>query len=914
MRIADYRPIPFWSWNDQMNERELIRQIEEMHAQGFGGFFMHSRIGLVTTYLSERWFELVGTCVRRAEQLGMEVWLYDEDRWPSGYAGGRVPLADPSFRERMLFCVPAHSEVEEDTFICTFDWDGETYRIGSKFADWNNPYFNGTSYLDTFNPEATKEFLRCTHEEYRARFGQYFGNVIRGVFTDEPCYGLYTFYRIPAVPYSPILRKKYLSVYGEDILDRVAELFFETGDWRRTRWRYYTLANRAFCEGFFKPYSDWCRENGLLLTGHVMAEEGLVEQLRWTGGAMPCYEYFDIPGVDKLFREFRQTVSMKQVASAAAQLGRPRVLSECFAGIGNDCGFLPRKAVVDRQAVLGINLVNPHLAAYSIRGVRKRDYPPTLFYQQPYWTEEGEFSAYVESLSRGFCETREDVKILVIHPIASGRMLYSPYSDHAREQEIDSAFDELTEQLVSRGIGFHFGDETLLEKYGRVENTEFIVGEKRYETVILPETDCLGKKVYSLLETFSQSGGQILRVGTLPVYLAGEPFVFGLPTKKLDLEELTPDVFSDTAGLLFNVRQGAEGRRCFVVNPSAQNIEAELTGGNKLSMPAYSSVWIKESEKGWMQAESQTPVDGQELIPNRVRRMEENALILERANFWVNGEKIYTDTPLAAVWYRHFYNLPEGTPFSLVYSFETSSSLDLTAVIENAENLDKITIDDRLVSPLRVRGEEQVLNEKAYRDVSFTRVPLGEVPGGKHLLRIEGKKVNNVNGLCSHIGVDWKGYDSTEAEAVYLIGDFDVDTETRILNPATELLNAQDLQRTAPFYSGHVRGLIRAPFRRGDRLELVGDFASAALWIDGKRVCGAVLPPYVLSFDRDCQEAEIEIANTLYPLIGPHHIREYDKKLWIDPGLFWDLDQLEEKTRVLRYSLDHIIWKQGEES
>lgn len=68
---------------------------------GFGGFFMHSRTGLQTEYLGEDWFRLTDACIKRAQELGMEPWIYDEDRWPSGCAGGLV-TKEPPFRRKYL--------------------------------------------------------------------------------------------------------------------------------------------------------------------------------------------------------------------------------------------------------------------------------------------------------------------------------------------------------------------------------------------------------------------------------------------------------------------------------------------------------------------------------------------------------------------------------------------------------------------------------------------------------------------------------------------------------------------------------------------------------------------------------------------------------------------------------------------
>ena len=41
-----YRSVPFWSWNDELDERALVEQINWMYENGVGGFFMHARGGL----------------------------------------------------------------------------------------------------------------------------------------------------------------------------------------------------------------------------------------------------------------------------------------------------------------------------------------------------------------------------------------------------------------------------------------------------------------------------------------------------------------------------------------------------------------------------------------------------------------------------------------------------------------------------------------------------------------------------------------------------------------------------------------------------------------------------------------------------------------------------------------------------
>jgi len=96
-----YRAKPFWAWNGDLDKEELLRQISMFKEMGFGGFFMHSRVGLETEYLSQDWFDCIEFCCKQAKELGMEAWLYDEDRWPSGTAGGLATKED-KYRQKIL--------------------------------------------------------------------------------------------------------------------------------------------------------------------------------------------------------------------------------------------------------------------------------------------------------------------------------------------------------------------------------------------------------------------------------------------------------------------------------------------------------------------------------------------------------------------------------------------------------------------------------------------------------------------------------------------------------------------------------------------------------------------------------------------------------------------------------------------
>ena len=179
----EWRGKPFWSWNGRLEKDELIRQLHVFKEMGMGGAFLHSRVGLKTEYLGPEWFDLTNAVVDEAARLGMEAYLYDEDRWPSGSAGGMVTV-DTSLRMKYLILetMPAEQfEWNDEGIVSAFacDLNGIDYsnlqrlNPASNMADYagktvlkfaqrtcsESDVYNGTTYLDVFNPKATERFI-----------------------------------------------------------------------------------------------------------------------------------------------------------------------------------------------------------------------------------------------------------------------------------------------------------------------------------------------------------------------------------------------------------------------------------------------------------------------------------------------------------------------------------------------------------------------------------------------------------------------------------------------------------------------------------------------------------------------------------------------------------------------------------
>lgn len=125
----EFRGAPFWAWNAKLDKKELLWQIDRLKDMGFGGFFMHTRCGMATEYLGREYMEMVKACDEHAKKEDMLAYLYDEDRWASGAAGGYV-TENKKYRNKYLLITQETPEAvykrgkEEDTdpvFVAAFD-------------------------------------------------------------------------------------------------------------------------------------------------------------------------------------------------------------------------------------------------------------------------------------------------------------------------------------------------------------------------------------------------------------------------------------------------------------------------------------------------------------------------------------------------------------------------------------------------------------------------------------------------------------------------------------------------------------------------------------------------------------------------------------------------------------------------
>ena len=525
-----YGCIPFWSWNDELNEKELVDQVEWMHSQGVGGFFMHARGGLKTEYLGEKWFDCIKACSEKAKELGMYAYAYDENGWPSGFVGGKLLDEQENHDRYLIFSFGKYDE----TALVSYDVSRAVLKRIYSDCDGNclNVYQHYSACTaDILNPEVVDKFISLTHEEYARRddYG------LKGFFTDEPQY-----YRW-GTAYTKVLSPYFNDVYGEDILDGLGLLFVEKEGYRAFRYKYWKAMQTLMLNNFAKKVYSWCDKNGYKLTGHYVEESSLYGQMWCCAGVMPFYEYEHIPGIDYLGRDIYDATAAKQVSSVAAQLDKKQVITETYGCCGWDVSPLELKKIAEIQYVGGVNLMCQHLLPFTEHGQRKRDYPAHYSIINP-WVRENfkEFNDYFSALGEILANSTEIVNVGVLHPIRSTYFDFKRY-DEANGfgiKDIQEPFTALVKELTERQIQYHFLDETILSKHGKAENGKLTVGKCAYEYVIIPKIYTMDKSTETLLREFVKSGGKIVLISDKPEYLEGDKFDYDYLYSNATLDDI----------------------------------------------------------------------------------------------------------------------------------------------------------------------------------------------------------------------------------------------------------------------------------------------------------------------------------------------------------------------------------------
>ena len=926
---AAYRGKPFWSWNGKLSEEELLYQIDVMKEMGFGGFFMHSRTGLETEYLGEEWFRLIRRCAEYGASKGMEAWLYDEDRWPSGTCGGTVTFPQEN-RLRFL------SEYDSDEaalaaqdvvgivarYALRFGENGaladavpvrnaEEVPAGYRYAVYAeetmrcSEFYNGAAYLDTMNGAAVEAFLHSTLDRYARECGDLLGKQIQGIFTDEPHrgaafngFGIANENRARMTPYTADLPRAYRAKYGQELC--IPEIYYERegASGSETAARYVDVLDDLFTRNFAKKYADWCKEHGILFTGHILHEDSLSIQTSLSGSMMRFYEYMDYPGIDNLSAHNGCYWAAIQCASVARQQGKPFVLSELYGCTGWDMPLHEYKRVGDWHALFGVNLRCPHLSWYTMAGEAKRDYPTSILHQNSWYRDWNALETYFARIGLILSEGERRADVLVVHPVENmWRLVRKGWMDafdpkDGRIAALDEQFIGQCKELIASQREFDYGDEEHLKKYGSVGTDErgayLAVGRAKYRSVLLAEGQAVRGSTRRLLEEFERAGGLVAREpGGLP------------PQAVLSAPEGVASavrVFEGDVWLfLLNLRETEEARGAAVLAERYAALEAEEWDLVALESLGAADLRDLRFAPGQMRifrlvrSAARRVQAREEAIPlpqtMRYELKEPNVLVLDKAACFVNGSPHGAPSDVLKIdralrkefglplrggemvqpWFAAKYQPESLRPccdVRLVYSFDSEIGCDALVAAE--------------YDSLSVNGRPAERAEGRWADSCF------------RLFRMRIRQGRNEIAAAFPFGR------AANIEAVYVLGPFGVRLPATVC-ALPERLSPQEIGAQGfPYYGGAVTFFTEIRGAGDVRVRLDG-LRGACLHASGgaEEKCIA-FPPY---------EAELsapgELALTLYltrrNTFGPNHftpqpLYAYGPDAWISEGGNWSDD------------------------
>ena len=896
---AAYRGKPFWCWNGKLEGEELERQLDILEDMGMGGAFCHSRTGLKTEYLSDEWFELINRCAAKGKKDGMEIWLYDEDRYPSGTAGGmvtenrelgihylRLNKAQGAFKWEPGIISAFILEFKEDKIIrkerIYADADApagcEIWYFTSEIMN-SGSFYNGNPYADNSNPQTVERFIELTHKKYVEKCGEYITDgTIKGIFRDEPHHGgVMNGFAISnpdgshLVPYPKDLFRHFENEYGYKLEDFLPEIyaFDALNRAEQVKWHYMLLLQKLFLETFMGKIRDYCHENGLLFTGHVLHEDSLTAQAVMQGSVMRCYEYMDCPGVDVLWEENRDYQIVKQLSSAARQFEKPWLLSELYGCTGWQTNFASYKAMGDWQALLGINMRCQHLSFYTMQGESKRDYPASIFFQSAWYERFSAVEDYfsrinVLSMGKPLCRT------LVINPVESVYTRIHPgwavFLNAVDEQvcKLENEYKTLFYMLIENKIDFDYGDEEILSRLACAENGVMKVGAGRYDIVIVPPCLTLRSSTFTLLEQFAAQGGRLILMGDMPLMenalrsdridrLDGERIPFDQEALISRLPAPVVSVKKDGKNvkeILARVTKTDERLFIYLLNndrtnstgPVSIEVEGEgvlecwnartgeitlLPGGLRLEKdfaPGEEIILCRCPQSQAALPEKIELGEQNEIDEFAFRLEEPNVCVLDQVSIKVDGEEFMPAQEIlkADIYLRDRFKLERRSGEMLQPWYKKSRGIKDESVCRLTMSFEfeceyiadmQLALETPELFEIKLNGVELHAGEKWYVDPS---IRIADIPAG-----VIKPGVNQVV-----LTADFNG--GVNLEALYLLGNFGVRLEglRRIIEKLPQKLKAGDVcAQGLPFYGGIIEYLLPGEFAGRMRVEALFDGA-----------------------------------------------------------------------------------------
>ena len=851
-----YKPFQMWAWNEKLSTTDTQMHIDTINSAGFGAFCLNAQSGLETRYMGDEWFRNVSSAIIRTKELGLSVWISDENGFPSGSANGAVNSLGLEYQQKFLCCEVGES-TNDRTIIC---------KDGYHFYYDVNP-----CYVDVLNKDTAKVFINEAYMPYSERFA----GDIDGFISFEPQIG------IGSIPWSFTLPAAYKDAYGEELLDVLPQLFHTVGDYKNTRIKFWSLITKLFSENFLSPIYKWCKEKGITYSAALRCDNGY--GFTSNGSTMMQFLNTDIPVVNIESKEKLNTLSSLMASSVAHQFGKKDSVAILFSHGGHNSSFADLRKAAAMQFAHGISKISFSNESSSLRGLRKRTNATHSYLRTDLIKSHKSFNEYVSRISSVLSAGEVEFDTLLISNQTALWIQYDNTKADAISNIIDSMMSSI-KALEKKHIPFHIGDELIMKEHAYVDGDTLCIGSQRYKTVVLPESAVFLSSTEKLLSEFERNGGFIVLSDSLP-----------------------ENNVCDNENLIYTTRKAQDFSIHYFHNNSNEEFTAAISVGTKMvdlttgEIVPFHGVYKFSPSECIIVLNDNTPelprpfkkplktldISGEWSVEHSFP----NTIVLDKCDVYFDGTLTYEGVNAADLT-ELAYSLKAPVHTECVFKLNMHEQVsDILMVCEALQNFE-IKINDVAIQEeicgYFIDKTLQTINISPYLSVGENKISISAQISPTDEFSNSRELASKYKSELSRITYD------IEFEPIYVIGDFSVKTDGEFrkldknsyryigdfaidfprLNYNLENLHKQGL----PFFSGEIT--LTKTFNLSDTQYAIRflpkGITSVQFVINGQKVSPVLWEPYEIDLSdlliKGDNEIKIIISTPLRNLLGPHHV------------------------------------------
>ena len=506
---------------------------------------------------------------------GLSYWIYDENGYPSGYAGGETLKGHPELEAKGFYMirrvayeprsVSFRIDDETDKIVWAAKYPILTPHMHESFIDDANmtkvafteteaqcelaakealfifcvkPAYEGSHcvhnvcsynrYVNIMEPKAVRRFIDLCYEPIAAAIPDIFKRA-GGVFTDEPSLQVeyvrnYETWNYALAPWTDGLFEEFEAEYGFSILPHLPYLFEGNPDKAyAVRVKFYKLVGKLIARAFSGQLADWCESRGGSFSGHYMSEELMWTHVKFYGDFIEVLKAASYPGIDALccYPEIYNYNTAKYVQMIARKKNTNGMMVELcpFA----DVETFKKDPVENMTGVVGLLYLGGVRVTHSYFGSNFSEYSPQFANYWGYmnWEQSIQFNEYIGRLGYMLDETPNDCETFIYYGIEDIQAKIKPaYSQiTGPEAATTQRSDDIAKMIYEAGHDFYYVDrDDVTAAAASLADGSAVISGCNVKTIIVPPFDVIYDETLEALVRLQDSGVKVLFVDKLPFY------------------------------------------------------------------------------------------------------------------------------------------------------------------------------------------------------------------------------------------------------------------------------------------------------------------------------------------------------------------------------------------------------------